>query len=331
MSPYISRGVITTRTVFEHLKTLKLQWFEVERLIQELAWRDFFQNVWKFKKEAIFSDLRNPQLHSENSGVPTAIQTAKTQINVLDEAVANLYEDGYIHNHQRMYLASVCCNIGHYHWSEPAKWLYYNLLDGDLASNHLSWQWIVGTFSKKKYFANQENLNKYFSGTQENTFLDVDYSEFENLNVPEILKESENLELKTTLPEITNPVLINTKTVIFNYYNLDHTWHAEEDYQKILLLEPSVFQKYPVSPKCLEFALKLAENIPGIKIFVGEFSSLNSEIGEENIMYKEHPLNLHYNGNREDRNPMIEVDRDFNSFFSYWKKIRKSLQQEFEN
>ena len=55
-----------------------------------------------------------------------------------------------------MYIASIVCNIAKSHWKLPTKWFYYYLLDGDLASNNLSWQWVCGANSSKKYYANQE-------------------------------------------------------------------------------------------------------------------------------------------------------------------------------
>ena len=331
MSPYISRGVISARDVFEHLKTLDLEWFEVERLVQQLAWRDFFQNVWKQKGDEIFTDLKQTQEQVENHGIPTAILKGETGIQILDDAVKTLYETGYLHNHLRMYLASVCCNIAHCHWSEPAKWLYSNLLDGDLASNHLSWQWVAGSFSTKKYFANQDNLNKYFGGNQKNTFLDVDYSEFETLKTPEILNETEKFSLKTSLEDIKNSTLNNEKTLIYTYYNLDPTWHQNEDFQRVFLLEKSLFQKNPVSKKVLDFAIELSKNIPDIKIYVGAFSTLNEIISHENIYYKEHPSNNHFLGTRESRKSLSTLEGDFGSFFSYWKKIKKELQLDFES
>jgi deoxyribodipyrimidine photo-lyase len=330
LSPYISRGVISTFDVYKHLKTLNLKWFEVEKLVQELAWREFFQNVWAHKIDGIFSDVKSQQINAENFGIPTAVFSAETGIEVLDDAVNELYETGYIHNHLRMYLASVCTNVAHYHWSESAKWLYYNLLDGDLASNHLSWQWVAGTFSSKKYFANQDNLNKYFDSKQKNTFLDIDYSEFDDLKVPEILKKSQELNLKTILPNLPKPDLENKKTLLFNYYNLDFNWHKDEDFQKVFLLEPSVLERFPVSEKCIDFALKLSENIPNIKIFVGEFSDLVKEISIENITFKEHPLNLHYKGKSEKTRNLFKIETETSSFFSYWKKVQRGLQKDFE-
>ena len=71
-----------------------------------------------------------------------------------------------------MYIASIVCNIAKSHWKLPSKWFYYYLLDGDLASNNLSWQWVCGANSSKKYYANQENINKFCFTKQKNTFLD---------------------------------------------------------------------------------------------------------------------------------------------------------------
>jgi deoxyribodipyrimidine photo-lyase len=330
LSPYISRGAISTSSIFEHLKTLDLQWFDIEGLVQQLAWRDYFQNVWKVEKDGIFSDLKQPQEHVESTGIPTAVLKGETGIQILDEAVKTLYETGYLHNHLRMYLASVCCNIAHCHWSEPAKWLYSNLLDGDLASNHLSWQWVAGSFSKKKYFANQDNLNKYFGGTQKNTFLDVEYDDFETLKTPDLLKETQHFNGRTSLDFIQNDKILNEKTLVFNYYNLDFAWHENETFQRILLLEPTFFEQFPISEKCLDFALALSKNIPDLKIFVGEFSALNEIISTENICYKEHPTNNHYAGTRENRTLLSNLEGNFPSFFNYWKKIKKELQNEFE-
>ena len=330
LSPYISRGAISTSSIFEHLKTLGLQWFDIEGLVQQLAWRDYFQNVWKVEKDGIFSDLKQPQENVESTGIPTAVLKGETGIQILDEAVKTLYETGYLHNHLRMYLASVCCNIAHCHWSEPAKWLYSNLLDGDLASNHLSWQWVAGSFSKKKYFANQDNLNKYFGGTQKGTFLDVDYSDFETLKTPDLLKETQHFNGRTSLDFIQNDKILNEKTLVFNYYNLDFAWHENETFQRILLLEPTFFEQFPISEKCLDFALALSKNIPDLKIFVGEFSALNEIISTENICYKEHPTNNHYAGTRENRTLLSNLEGNFPSFFNYWKKIKKELQNEFE-
>jgi deoxyribodipyrimidine photo-lyase len=326
LSPYISRGVISTRDVYEHLTTLDLPWQKIEKLVQELAWRDYWQQVWVAQGEAIHSDLKNPQTPVSNHHIPTAVIKASTGIHAVDNAIRELYQTGYMHNHMRMYVASICCNVAHSHWLTPARWMYAHLLDGDLASNQLSWQWVAGSFSNKKYYANQDNINKYFHDSQKHTFLDVEYAQFNTLAIPDALSETVPFSLATQLPHINRPTLQNDKvTLIYNYYNLDPTWHQSEDVQRLLLLEPTIFSKYPVKPYCIDFALNLAKNINGIEVFVGEFDDLLKMVDQEHLHFKEHPLNRHYKGHEETRKWLSHVTGYFPSFFAYWKKIKKEL------
>ena len=66
LSPYISQGVIHTKTVYEHIKETGIAWYKVEKLIQELAWRDYWQQQWIALGERINSDLRGAQKNVEN-------------------------------------------------------------------------------------------------------------------------------------------------------------------------------------------------------------------------------------------------------------------------
>ena len=76
-------------------------------------------------------------------------------------AIRSLYDTGSMHNHARMWLASYMVHLRKIHWRAGADWLYGHLLDGDLASNHLSWQWVAGTGSNKPYLFNAENVTRY--------------------------------------------------------------------------------------------------------------------------------------------------------------------------
>jgi len=326
LSPYISRGVISTKQVYNYIMSLDLPWQKIEKLVQELAWRDYWQQVWLAKGDEIHTDLKNTQSDVFSHNIPKAIVEADTGINVVDEAIKTLYTNGYMHNHMRMYVASICCNISKCHWLTPARWMYSHLLDGDLASNQLSWQWVTGAFSNKKYYANQGNINKFFDSDQTGTFLDVDYSEFPSMEIPKKLEETVEFENSTKLPDTNKPELDRgKKTLVYNYYNLDPSWHKEKGYQRVLMLEPSVFEKYPVSEKNIDFVLNLARNIEGIKVFVGEFNELEDLVSSDNIICKEHPLNKHYKGKEETRDWISSVKGYHSSFFSYWKKAKKEL------
>ena len=226
----------------------------------------------------------------------------------------------------RMYIASCATNLGRCAWIQPAQWMYYHLLDADWASNALSWQWVCGAKSNKLYFANQENINRYCNTNQSNTFLDVSYEEIETLGIPDELRELETFQLKTELPKTSFPDLQNGETCfIYNFYNLDPQWRKEEEGIRVLLLEPSVFEKYPVSEKSVQFCIDLAkENIPNIQIYVGEFADLQ-RVADVKFIFKEHPLNK-YEGIQDERDWISNVKGEYSSFFSFWRKVKKEIQ-----
>lgn len=326
LSPYVSRGVISTKQILERLLAKGYKISQIESFVKELCWRDYFQRVGQVKN--LNQEIKQPQYPVLNFEIPSAIVNAQTGIAGIDIAIEQLYKKGYMHNHCRMYTASVVCNIAKAHWLHPAQWMYYYLLDGDWASNACSWQWVAATNSSKKYFANQENINKYTHTDQKNTFLDTSYEVLEKSEIPAILLAQQKLVLETTLPENeslkTDP---NLPTFIYNYYNLDPRWHADEPANRILLLEPDIFKSYPVSKKCIDFIMALSKNIQDIQLYVGSFDSLVKKYQLTSIYYKEHPFNIGYVGNREERDWIAaEVSGYFPSFFSYWKKVEKYLQ-----
>lgn len=325
LSPYISRGVISTKHVLESILAKGYKLHEIESFVKELCWRDYFQRVAQIKD--LNKDIKQPQEPILNYQIPTAVVNAFTGIDGIDVAIQRLNDSGYMHNHCRMYTASVVCNIAKSHWLHPAQWMYYHLLDGDWASNACSWQWVAGANSSKKYFANQENVNKYTNTHQENTFLDKSYEEIAQMNVPQHLQDSQKLTLKTTIPiSQTWQVDANLPTFIYNYYNLDPLWHSQEEGNRILLIEPDFFRAYPINEKCIDFMLALGKNVPELQVYVGSFDSLRQQYHLENIYYKEHPLNIGYAGIEEPRDWIAEdVMGYYPSFFSYWKKIEKKL------
>jgi deoxyribodipyrimidine photo-lyase len=125
------------------------------------------------------------------------------------------------------------------------------------------------------------------------------------------------------------------RIVICNYYQLSAQFVASQSGSPILLLEPSVFEQYPIASHCVDFMLSLAMEIPNVQVFVGEFGALQTALrsfGEVEIVYQEHPLNRHYRGTEIPRDWLApEVEGEFSSFFSYWKKVEKSLRKEFKD
>ena len=297
-SPYISRGFLSPVLVMEQLKQQHI-YQEWSGFIQQMAWREYFQRVWQHQGDLILKDLKSVQTDVILEQLPAPLHNANTGIYALDHAIAQLYDTGYLHNHLRMYLSMLHSNIFKAAWLPGAKWMYANLFDHDPAANFLSWQWVAGTFSSKKYIANQDNINKYTNTKQEGSFLDTEY---ENLteaifNATGQIKPNhagkwaatldQTFDIDTTTilkyikeknqPQIfdINQVLPNQPFCIYNSFNLDPLWHADASVNRILLLEPKHLNQFPVTEKVLQFVIDLAKtNIPSIQIFIGNFEDL---------------------------------------------------------
>ncbi len=162
LSPYITHGLISLPEVLAGV-TAKHSLDVQHKFVFELGWREYFRHVWAFRGEEIFESLREgllPQT-SYSALLPADIRQAATGVPVIDMAVRTLYATGYLHNHARMWLSSYIVHMRKVDWRVAADWLYGHLLDGDLASNHLSWQWVAGTGSSKPYLFNADNVARY--------------------------------------------------------------------------------------------------------------------------------------------------------------------------
>lgn len=395
LSPYISRGVISTKQVLASVLNRGYKLYQIESFVKELCWRDYFQRVGQEKN--LSQPIKQAQENVAHRQMPLAVLEAKTRIEGIDQAISKLYQTGYMHNHARMYTASLVCNIAQSDWLMPVRWMYYHLLDGDWASNACSWQWVAAANSGKKYYANQENINKYTKTSQRGSYLDCSYEALAIMDIPSELKTITAFEPETTdhiLPQFIGfkqpqgtkqdsaqlatyiQSLSNQPVFIYNYYNLDPLWHKDETGLRILLLEPDFFEQYPISSKCWNFMLQLAAEIPNLQIYYGSFSSLLQELHQiqdpvifnsipsstnsmtpspatansittspgpansittspvaatqsqllKNIYYKEHPLNIGYQGVEEPRDWIAPtVQGYYPSFFAYWKAVKKVL------
>jgi deoxyribodipyrimidine photo-lyase len=162
LSPYITHGFVTLAEVLAGVaarRALDVQ----HKFVFELGWRAYFRHVWQHRGEGILRSLHEGPLPDGAYAreLPVDIRQGRTGVPVVDEAVRTLYATGTLHNHARIWLASYVVHVRHVHWRAGADWLYGHLLDGDLASNHLSWQWVAGTGSSKPYLFNADNVARY--------------------------------------------------------------------------------------------------------------------------------------------------------------------------
>ena len=158
LSPYLAHGVLS---VPECLAALGLP--AQHKLTQELGWREYFRHVWDHVGDGILDSLHAGPLPEQaySSELPADIRRGATGVPVVDQAVRTLYSCGTLHNHARMWLASYVVHGRKVHWRAGADWLHAHLLDGDLASNHLGWQWVAGTGSHKPYLFDAANVARF--------------------------------------------------------------------------------------------------------------------------------------------------------------------------
>jgi deoxyribodipyrimidine photo-lyase len=162
LSPYITHGLVTLPEVLGRI--LQRESLPIgHKLVFELGWREFFRHAWRHAGDGILASLHPGPLPEDayDTTLPPDIREAATGVPVVDAAVGTLYATGTLHNHARMWLASYVVHLRRVHWRAGADWLLGHLLDGDLASNHLSWQWVAGTGSHKPYLFNAENVARY--------------------------------------------------------------------------------------------------------------------------------------------------------------------------
>ena len=172
LSPYLRHGVLSLSAVRNAALDHGDEPSRVLKFIQELAWRDFWQRIYAAHPEWIWQDIEPYKTgfaaDDYADTLPQDIAEGRTGVACIDAFIAELNGTGYLHNHARMYVASYTVHARRVKWQAGARWFLHHLLDGDPASNNLSWQWVASTFSHKPYIFNLDNVTKYF-GAQVDT------------------------------------------------------------------------------------------------------------------------------------------------------------------
>ncbi len=168
LSPYIRHGVLGLDEVRNAALAKVHSPQEASKLINELGWRDYFQRVYAVLGRGIWTDLEPYKTGFAAADyaaeMPADVVQGNTGLACVDAFSRELRETGYLHNHVRMWLAAYVVHFRRVGWQAGARWFLHHLLDGDPASNNLSWQWVASTFSHKPYIFNRENLEKYTDG-----------------------------------------------------------------------------------------------------------------------------------------------------------------------
>ncbi len=165
LSPYIRHGVLSLAEVRDHVLTRVRRPDDARKFVNELGWRDYWQRLYAQLGNGIWHD-REPYktgfaAREYADDLPHDVRNGTTGLACMDGFAAELHNNGYLHNHMRLWLAAYIVHWRRVRWQAGARWFLQHLLDGDPASNNLSWQWVASTFSHKPYFFNRDNLERY--------------------------------------------------------------------------------------------------------------------------------------------------------------------------
>jgi deoxyribodipyrimidine photo-lyase len=145
MSVPLKYGEIHPRTMLADLARKRSAGADGYR--RELAWREFCADLLARNPEAAWKPLRaefEKLEHDEPGEGFDAWCRGMTGYPIVDAGMRELAETGFLHNRVRMVVASFLVKDLHVHWKFGARWFMRNLVDGDLASNSLNWQWVAG-------------------------------------------------------------------------------------------------------------------------------------------------------------------------------------------
>ena len=344
LSPYITHGIVRLPDLVRELAE-RYRRSTLDKLLFEFAWREFFHHVWRHEGEGILGDLGAPISGAAYADrLPDDVIEGRTGVPVIDASVRELYATGYLHNHQRMWLASYVVHLRKVHWRPAADWMYGHLLDGDLASNHLSWQWVAGTFSRKPYLFNADNVARYAPAlASPGTVIDRGYDELDRIarGTDAVGAEPDAAGDRVSVPPLlgTPPELagdaVEASRVSGRRVALVHSWSLAQRPEADLavgVLHLPFHARFPWSAKRWRFVLARMQTVTDF-LFVGDANELPRLLGGAREITTEATLNPGY----QDAfgAPEIQVTppprftsdpaRLCRSFSRFWREVEPSL------
>ena len=332
LSPYITHGAISELEVIS--KSLnKFSFSKNEKFIQEVLWRIYWKgwlelrpNVWTDYLQEL-GKVRNEFKDDQN--YKEAIE-GKTNIECFNQWVIELKENNYLHNHTRMWFASIWIFTLELPWQLGAEFFMQHLYDGDTASNTLGWRWVAGVQTQgKHYVASEWNINKFTNNRFKNIKLNENATPiFSDKTYPINKKDFLNSEI---LEDQTLLIFENNMTFEFSDFK-------EHKFKKILLVSNDKNRTIKLSEKVLKFKANLLEdqktrleerlincetiNINDLKNITEEVKALYPTVGENLDFIQHNQLkNIKFLYRKLDQFSWQYCNKGFFNFKNYIPKI----------
>ena len=255
LSPYITHGIINELEVLD--KSLKkFSFTKNEKFIQEVLWRIYWKgwlelrpNVWSDYLIEL-KDLR--EKYKDNQNYLNAIN-GKTNIECFDQWINELKDNNYLHNHTRMWFASIWIFTLELPWQLGAEFFMQHLFDGDAASNTLGWRWVAGIQTKgKHYLASEWNIEKFTNNRFQNIKL--------NENAAPKISEKHYSIINQ---DFNNPQNLEEKNLLIfeNNLSFEITEFKKNNFKKIYLISnKNENRSIKLSEKLVKFKSLLIED-----------------------------------------------------------------------
>ena len=332
LSPYITHRLISEYEVAK--KTLsKYPYQKVEKFIQEIFWRVYWKG-WLELRPKVWTDFVEDTKNIENTKEYEKAINGETNIDCFNDWVKELKENNYLHNHTRMWFASIWIFTLKLPWQKGAEFFLRELYDGDAASNTLSWRWVAGIQTKgKNYIAQNWNINKFTN----NKYKDLKLNE----NPQPIIDQR---DYKVSPLSISNNETASDKLVFFEN-ELDFQFFNIDNHKKVYcILLANDERQVKLGSKVLDYKKNLIKNQiqnSGLKIeFIegNKFIELSSNDKDFDVVYpsigenmsflkrviKKNNLNINYL-TREEDNYCWQFSNK--GYFNFKSNIPKILSQ----
>ena len=335
LSPYFRYGCLSLK---EASDSARYRFgIKAEKFVYMLAWRDYWRRVWYDLGDGIFSDIEDAKVPLGDKPMPDFIRQGITGLPCMDGYIRDLTNDGYVHNHARMWFAAYVVHWLKVDWREAADWFENYLLDGDKASNHLSWQWIASVSSSKPYFFNKENLARY-TGEK--------YCASCKINCPfdaslEVLNEKLFANAAPT-PARVHRVVMPSKEALSPHSAMAVFVHDEmlsaahplmrKPAAKFFVFDNNLHSKWPL--KRLQFVADCLSELPDVEIWLGDTRTILKERGIGQLITQNTP-NLQLKALLEPFQTTWQPELQFveseiseqrlKRFSRYWDKVGQEL------
>ncbi len=255
LSPYITHGIISELELIE--KSLnKFSFSKNEKFIQEILWRTYWKG-WLELRPNVWTDYLDElkkirEEFKDNADYKNAIE-GKTDIECFNEWVKELKENNYLHNHARMWFASIWIFTLDLPWQLGAELFMKHLYDGDAAANTLGWRWVAGIQTQgKNYLASEWNIKKFTN------------NRFSNIKLNENAHpKTSNKTYAATKLEFNNPQNLEEKNLLIFENNLtfEISDFKDKKFKKIFLISnKNENRAIKLSEKLLKFKSQLIED-----------------------------------------------------------------------